>query len=213
MLSTNGLTSRQKEILTFIAEFQRNNGIPPTYREIARHFGFKGPKAAVDHVLALERKGFVRRHEGRSRGIELIKPVECTDDNPVASAEAVPVLGNISAGLPQEETESCQETIAFDRAMFGISRGSRLFALKVKGESMRGREIRDGDWVVADADARPARGDVVVALIDGESVLKTFSIKDGSCFLKAENPDYPDLVPLDEMTIQGVVKALFRRMP
>ncbi len=213
MLSTNGLTSRQTEILAFIAEFQRNNGIPPTYREIARHFGFKGPKAAMDHVRALERKGFVKRRKWRSRGIELIKFFECPDDNLVGSVEPVPVLGNISAGLPQEETENCLETIAVDRAMFGISRGSRLFALKVKGESMRGREIRDGDWVVADADARPVQGDVVVALIDGENVLKTFSIKDGSCFLKAENPEFPDLVPLDEMTIQGVVKALFRRMP
>ncbi len=77
---------------------------------------------------------------------------------------------------------------------------------------MRGRGIHAGDWVVADADAAPREGDVVVALIDTENTLKTLALKKGGYFLKAENPDFPDLMPLGEMRIQGVVRVVLRRM-
>ena len=96
--------------------------------------------------------------------------------------------------------------------MIGCPAGHRLFALQVTGDSMKGRGIHDGDWVVADTDASPHEGDVVVALIDGENTLKTLAMKKNRYFLKAENPNFPDLIPLGEMVIQGVVRVVLRRM-
>ena len=110
------------------------------------------------------------------------------------------------------ETEHCDRSIAVDKEMLGRSAGHRLFALKVTGDSMKGRGIHDGDWVIADSEVSQHEGDVVVALIDGESTLKTLAVVKRCYFLKAENLDYPDLIPLAEMAIQGVVKVILRRM-
>ncbi len=211
MFSDGGLTERQTEVLSYISEFQRAEGISPTYREIAGYFGFKGPKAAMDHVRALEKKGYVRRHSGRSRGIELIalpkfpKSIE-------GDVVAVPILGDIRAGQPVEQTQRPSGRFIVDRALIGASARHRLFALKVEGDSMTGRGIHDGDWVVADADADPVENDVVAALIDGENTLKTFAKKNGGVFLKAENPDFQDITPAEKMVIQGVVRTVIRRM-
>lgn len=204
----NKLTARQTEILKFLRECQRVAGSVPTYREIADHFGFKSPKAATDHVFALEKKGYIRRHGGRSRGIELILSERAPDDGTIH----IPVLGHIPAGCPQTQTEHCHDSLVLDKAMLGRSAEHRLFSLQVNGDSMRGRGIHAGDWVVADADAAPREGDVVVALIDTENTLKTLALKKGGYFLKAENPDFPDLMPLGEMRIQGVVRVVLRRM-
>ena len=99
-----------------------------------------------------------------------------------------------------------------DRAILGTSANHRLFALTVNGESMEGRAIHDGDLVIADRDAEHREGDVVIALIDGENTLKTLAMKEGSYYLKAENPLYQDWLPLDEMLVQGVAKAVLRRL-
>lgn len=202
------LTLRQTEVLEFLREYYHEARNAPTYREIAGHFGFKSPKAAADHVSALEKKGYVRRRGGRSRGIELVSAERSSGSNTIP----VPLLGHISAGFPEMETEHYDRSIAIDKEMLGPSAGHRLFALKVTGNSMKGRGIHDGDWVIADSDASPHEGDVVVALIDGESTLKTLAVVKGGYFLKAENPDYPDLMPLGEMVIQGVVRVVLRRM-
>jgi SOS-response transcriptional repressor LexA len=102
--------------------------------------------------------------------------------------------------------------LAVDRAALGSAVGHRLFALEVRGDSMEGRGIHDGDWIVADADVSPCEGDVVVALIDGRNTLKTLAKGNGHFFLRAENPSHSDLTPIGEMLIQGVVKTLIRRM-
>jgi repressor LexA len=204
----NKLTPRQFEILKFLQECQYAGGNAPTFREIANHFGFKSPKAAADHVTALERKGYVRRRSGCSRGIELLFS-ERTPENGTIS---VPLLGHIPAGCPEAQTAYCHNSIAIDKALIGYSAGHRLFALPVAGDSMKGRGIYDGDWIIADAGPPPHEGDVVVALIDGENTLKTLAMKNSRYFLKAENPNFPDLMPLEEMAIQGVVKLVLRRM-
>ena len=206
MYSYNNLTQQQRNVLDFIAETRRQEGISPTYREIANHFGFKGPKAAVDHVRALEKKGFLRCHGRRSRGIKLL----VSEGN--SSTISIPILGDIPAGRPYEQTEHKHRKINVDRSILGISADHRLFALAVNGESMEGRAIHDGDRVVVDTDAQPREGDVVIALIDGESTLKTLARKKGSYYLKAENPIHQDWVPLGEMIIQGVAKVLLRRL-
>ena len=208
MFSVGNLTNKQAAVLEFIREVRRGGEPAPTYREIASHFGFKSTKAAADHVYALEKKGYIRRHSGRSRGIELLPP----DMASVNASVSVPIMGNIPAGLPTERTEQYQGTLSIDPAILGKSAGHHLFALKVNGDSMEGRGIYEGDWVIADADTKPHEGDMVAALIDGQNTLKTIAKRKGQFFLKAENVKYPDLIPIEEMVIQGVVRAVIRRV-
>lgn len=208
MFSINNLTPRQAEILEFLHEFQRTERIAPTYREIGDHFGFKSTKAAADHISALEKKGYLRRHSGRSRCIELL-PI--TNSN-YANGIAVPILGDIPAGHPEQRFERRNGTITVDPMILGGIVRHRLFALQVKGDSMTGRGIHEGDWVIVDADLSPNENDVVVALIDGENTLKTLAQKDGYFFLRAENPECNDWIPLKELIIQGVVKVILKRI-
>lgn len=208
MYSSRTLTTRQRQVLAFIREYSFAEGGSPTYREIARRFSFRSIKAAADHVRALEKKGYVRRRIGRSRGIELLTSSSTHSLSPIE----VPVVGTIKAGCPETQTEHENGTLAVDRAALGSAVGHHLFALEVRGDSMEGRGIHEGDWVVADADVSPREGDVVVALIDGRNTLKTLAEGNGGFFLRAENPSHSDLIPIEEMSVQGVVKALIRRM-
>jgi len=180
----------------------------PTYREISGHFGFKSTKAASDHVHALEKKGYVRLHGKLSRSIEIVSSEPDSTDHVVS----IPILGEVPAGKPEKKEENRSDTIAVDETIIGNCKGQRLFALKITGESMTGRSICDGDWVIVDADASPNEGEVVVALIDGDNTLKTLAKKKKRFYLKSENPDYPDWIPMEEMIVQGVVKALIRRI-
>lgn len=208
MYSYQNLTQRQTQILDFLQTFKDQEGVSPTYREISGHFGFKSTKAASDHVRALERKGYVRLHGKRSRSIEIVslKP------NSTGHVVSIPILGEIPAGKPEKKEEDRSFTIAVDETILGNCKGHRLFALKVTGESMMGRSICDGDWVIVDADASPNEGEVIVALIDGDTTLKTLAKRNKCFYLKSENPNYPDWIPLQEMVVQGVVKAVLRRI-
>ena len=206
MYSKDDLPPKQRAVLDFIMEKRQQKGLPPTYREISNHFGYKGPKAAVDHVRALEKKGFLRCHERRSRGIELL----ISEQN--SFAVSIPILGEIPAGRPLIQTEHEIGKINVDRAILGISSGQHLFALIVNGDSMEGRGIFDGDLVIADTDMHPKEGDIVVALIDGDNTLKTLAKKEDNYYLKSENPLHQDWIPLDEMIVQGVARAVFRRL-
>lgn len=207
MYSSEKLTHRQKQIFNFLRNFKSKEGIAPTYREISAHFNFKSTKAASDHVRALEKKGYVRRHGNRSRGIEVISSEAEKDNNAIT----IPVLGAITAGTPEKKEQQQSNSITVDNIIIGDSKNHKLFALQVDGHSMVGRSICDGDWVVADVDVSPREGDVVVALIDGESTLKTLAKKRNRVYLKSENPDFLDWFPLEEIVIQGVVKAVLRR--
>ena len=206
MYSIIDLPLKQRAVLDFIKEKKRREGVSPTYREIANHFGYKSPKAATDHVRALEEKGLLRCHGGRSRGIELLISGK---DSFVIS---IPVLSDIPAGQPRTQTEYEHGEINIDPAILGINAEHRLFALTANGDSMEGRAIYDGDWVIADGDIQSKEGDIVVALIDGESTLKTLAKTEGNYYLKSENPIHQDYIPLDEMIVQGVVKAVLRRL-
>jgi len=208
MYSIIKLTRKQTEVMKYIANFKEINGSSPTYREIASNFGFKSPKAASDHVCALERKGYIRRHNGRSRGIDLIHSNKTLID----SVLSVPLLGSIKAGYPEEHKEDFVDTLAIDKAILGVSQGNRLFALRVSGNSMEQRGIFEGDWAIADADSHPQKGDIVVALIDGENTLKILTKQKGRFYLKAANPTYADLIPSEELIIQVVVRTFIRRL-
>ena len=122
----------------------------------------------------------------------------------------VPLCGEVVAGRPTRSEETEPSCIAVDLSTIGISPTARTFALKVRGDSMTGVHILDGDTVVLEL--KPAHdGAVVAALVDGESTLKRYFVRRGAPYLKAENPKYPDVIPARELVIQGVVVAVFRK--
>ena len=193
------VTKRQREVLEFVRGWRPRKGKMPSTREIQRHFGFASQTAAVNHLKALERKGFLRRMPG-----DLLPVNE-------SRFSEVPLLGAIPAGLPAYEEERSDGGVAIDLASIGVSDSSRTFALTVRGDSMTGAHIQEGDVVVLEY-REPRYGDVVAALIDGETTLKRFVLKEGQPYLKAENPAYPDLLPATELIVQGVVVALTRKV-
>ena len=201
------LTQRQRSVLEFLQKYDHAGG-SPTYREIAKHFGFKSPKAATDHVSALEKKGKVRRRSRRSRGIEIISSESAKER---ATIE-IPILGRIEAGNPFTGTQMNMGGLLVDESLLGSAARNRLVFLEVHGDSMTGRGVCDGDLVVADRDCAPRVGNMVVALIDGENTLKTLAFEKGTFFLKAENPLFGDPTPVSEMTIQGVVRLVLRQV-
>ena len=128
--------------------------------------------------------------------------------NPVVH---IALFGSIPAGYPQHREQEADGCVSVDIETLGFKPTRNTFALRVSGDSMIGRHIVDGDVVVLEHGPEPRPGDIVAALVDGESTLKTFVRKNGKPFLKAENPKYPDLMPAEELMIQGVFKALIRK--
>lgn len=202
------LTSTQIKVIEFIREKIERDGVSPTYREIAVQFGYKSPKAAFDHVRALEKKGYVKRRPRLSRGIGITSRPRVS----IRRSIPLPILGHIPAGFPDAVTEYRVGTLDVDPEFVEGGKGNNLYVLRVKGDSMIGRGIYDGDLVVVDGDRLPKEKDIVVALVDGENTLKTLVKQKSRFVLRAENPNFPDLVPLDEMSTQGVVRAVLRRL-
>lgn len=198
------LTQRQTEILEYLRKSQRQTGIMPSTREIQHHFGFASQTAAMSHLRTLERKGVIQRLPGKARAV--IFPNEL-DRGEICD---IPILGNIAAGMSQNMEPESQGCISIDIAALGIPRNAKTFALKVRGDSMIDAHICSGDTVILEF-REPRKGDIVAALIDGETTLKRFLIEKGKPFLRAENADFPDLIPAQELVIQGVMIALLRK--
>ncbi len=197
------LTHRQQEILDYLRKSQRQTGIMPSTREIQHYFGFASQTAAMSHLRALERKGVIQRLPGKARAV--IFPDEL-DRGEIID---IPIFGNIAAGMAQEVEQEKQGCISIDITALGIPRNAKTFALKVRGDSMIDAHICSGDTVILEF-REPRKGDIVAALIDGETTLKRYLVEKGRPFLRAENEDYPDLIPAQELIIQGVMIALLR---
>ena len=196
------LTKRQQQVLDYVHAHQRQHGLPPTLREIQAHFGFASPFAVTRHLQALEKKGALTRRPGKARGF-----TSPTLHNP--SFTAVPLYGTIPAGPPVEAEQQSDQYVSIDPTALGLRANAALFALAVRGDSMTGAGILDGD-VVFLVKREPRASDIVAALIDGESTLKRFLVQRGQPYLRAENPRYPDLLPARELIIQGVMVGLLR---
>jgi len=198
------LTQRQQQLLEFLKEYHSNNGLMPSTREIQVHFGFASQTAAVSHLKALEKKGVIQKVPGKARALvfpEQLEREEILD---------IPIYGQIPAGMASETEQQNEGCLSIDVATLGVPRLAKTFALKVRGDSMIDAHIMSGDCVILEL-KEPRRGDIVAALIDGETTLKRYVIKDGMPYLQAENELYPDLVPVRELVIQGVMVALLRR--
>ena len=123
----------------------------------------------------------------------------------------IPIYGSIPAGFAQNREQEAIGCVSVDVKILGVKPSAGTFALAVKGDSMIGKHIMAGDTVIVEQGLAPKSGDVVAALIDGGSTLKTYLTHDGSPYLRAENPRYPDLKPATELCIQGVMVALIRQ--
>lgn len=207
------LTTRQHEILGFIQLMHRQQAYWPSIREIQEHFGFKSTNAVIGHLRALERKGYLTRVPGQARAFRIT--FDYTEETPEGAYEVVdiPIYGAIAAGYP-DGVEPAGEIgrLQIDAGTAGVRRSRRAFALKVRGESMIDAGIFDGDIVVVEP-GLPKPGDIVAALIDGETTLKRY-IQEGNRapYLKAENVLYPELHPVSELLVQGIAKAVVRSL-
>lgn len=196
------LTKRQQELLEFLHSYQRQQGVMPSTRDIQSHFGFASQTAAMSHLRALERKGAIRRLAGKARAV--VFPDEMDRET-----VDVPVFGMIPAGFTADNPEMADGKLTLDLRTMGLQPNARPFALKVRGDSMIGAHIVHGDYVILEK-REPRPRDIVAALMDGETTLKRFVVENGRPFLRAENSSYPDLIPMRELLIQGVMVGLFR---
>jgi repressor LexA len=197
------LTAKQQAVLDFIREFRQKEGCSPSIPEMQRAFGMKSPNGVVGHLEALEAKGAIRRSQRGSRSIDLVEQQEVV---------ALPLLGLIPAGPPQVSSGQDEGAVAVDVESLGFRPKRGSFALRVRGDSMKDAAILDRDIVVVEADPQPKAGQIVVALIDGESTLKRLVQNKGRWYLKAENSAYPELVPRADLVIQGVVRTVIRQL-
>lgn len=192
-------TKRQEAVLNFIARQTARVGYPPTVRETARHLGIKGISAVKKHLDALERKGRLIRGSGaRAIGIA---------DRP--QTVSVPVLGQVAAGRPILAQENIVGTFALDRS---VVRGGPAFLLRVKGDSMTGAGILEGDLVLVRAQPTAEDGEIVVALVDEEATVKRFHRRGRQIVLQPENPAHAPirLDSKDEVRILGRVTGVVR---
>lgn len=203
------LTNRQRQILDFIQRSQERSGVLPTQQEIADHFGFRSTNAARQHLRLIRQKGCLEAPDGRARALKLISPLQRFRRRIVD----IPVFGSIPAGLGADREQEAEGCVSVDVESIGFKPTRNTFALRVAGDSMIGKHICDGDIVLLEHGPEPRPGQVVAALVDRKSTLKTFVVKNGKPCLKAENPRYPDLIPAEELMIQGVLRALIRRAP
>ena len=201
------LTRRQQQIADFIERSFRDGGTAPSYREIAEHFAFGSVGSVVNHIRALRKKGVLPKESGQARSLRVISPLQALRNRVVD----IPIFGSIPAGFADDRRQEAKGCVSIDIETLGLKPTPRTFALEVRGDSMIGKCIMDGDLVVLEHGMTPRNGDVVAALIDNESTLKTFVMERNKPFLRAENPRYPKMIPASELVIQGVMVALIRK--
>jgi repressor LexA len=188
------LTPRQTEVLDFIAKYVRRYAYPPTIREIGDHFGIS-VKGAYDHVEALRKKEFVRLGNKRSRTIEVLKTNGDTKNIDMPSVIEVPLLGTVAAGRPILSEENQEGSVPLHRSM--LKEGADYFALKVRGDSMIGAGIGDGDIAVIEKQEIAENGEIVVALVDEAVTLKKFFKEANRVRLEPANTAYKPIYTQD----------------
>ena len=199
------LTKRQKEILDQLSGYIADHGYAPSFEEIAEFFGYNSLATVHEHVSNLERKGYIRKTFNQSRSIELVGA------NDAAAGLELPLLGEVAAGQPIEAITG-HESILVPTDL--TRRGEEHYVLRVRGHSMIDEQIRDGDYIVVNSRDTAADGEMVVALIDGESATlkKLYWEGGGQLRLQPANPSLePMYFPADQVQVQGIVVGMIRR--
>jgi repressor LexA len=202
------LTSTQKKVLNFLKIFLQEKGFPPTLREIASHFGLRGPKAPQKTLQILEKKGCIRRVPGGSRAIEILKK------SPLMRGEAlsIPIVGRVRAGEPILAIENIEGYLNLDRSLVS---SEDVFLLRVQGDSMIDAHIQDGDFALVKPQPNAENGEIVVALIEDEATVKRIFKKRDLIRLEPANPKMESIVVRKEekkVSIVGKVVGIFRKL-
>lgn len=202
------LTERQRDILNFIREFQKEKGVAPTHREICDHFGFSSYGTVYKHLSLLEKKGLIRRDWNQKRGVELVDKEEAPAPAANDNVRELPLFGYIAAGRPLD-VETSNETIPVPAHL--TSRGEN-YVLKVRGDSMIEDGILDGDLVIIARRERADNGEMVVANVNGEVTLKRLYREGERVRLQPANSMMnPIFAAARDVAVQGVVVGLMRR--
>jgi len=201
------LTDRQYLVLKKIYDYLLKNGYPPSIRELAQLLNINSPRGVFDHLCSLGKKGYIER-KSSARSIKLTKrAMDILSQNTEREIAYLPLIGRIAAGRPVLAVENIEDRIPFPADMLD---GSADFALRVRGDSMTGDHILDGDTIAVRSQASADNGDIVVALIDDEAVVKRFYRKEGSVELRSSNPKYAPIRAETDLVIQGKVVAIQR---
>jgi len=199
------LTDKQHNILEFIEERIVQHGHSPTIREIGEQFGITSTNGVRTHLTALIKKGYLKKRRLISRGLELTRQL-------ASDIGRVPLVGSVPAGSPIDSVENIEGEIALDLSF--VPKGD-TFSLRVTGDSMINTGILDGDMVIVHKQAEANRGEIVVAIVNGEATVKRYYPSSGQIRLQPENDDYEPIIVRKsggEFRIAGKVVGLLRRM-
>lgn len=197
------LTKLESSVYHYLLDFTAENTYQPSIRDIGKQFKIKSTKTVSDLLQSLARKGYIERDPSRSRGVNLL------GFGAALRTQPVPYYGKIHAGEPALLPEHRQGFITIDRRFVP---SEDVFFLKVRGDSMIGRCINDGDYVMVNPQQDPRDNDIVAARIGEEATVKTFTHRNGSVVLEAANPSERD-IPVQggvDFGMLGVVCGVFR---
>jgi repressor LexA len=201
--TTLALTDHQKTVLEYIRDFQGKRGYSPSLADLAIAFGVRSKNAIAKVVNVLVRERFLEKDpKGR---IKIVAQEEGSKPEPLTLS----LFGPIAAGFAAPVEEQAEERIVLED--FLVRDPVRTFLLRVKGDSMIAAGIFEGDLVIVERGAEPRVGEIVVGILDGEFTLKRLVKEKGKYFLRAENPDYPDLHAMEELQVAGVVRSVVRK--
>lgn len=205
-----GLTKRQEMVLDFITQSISNRGYPPTLREIGSHMGIRSTNGVNDHLRALERKGYLKREDMKSRALRPVAlETPSSSENEVVE---IPVLGRVAAGEPVLAEQNIEDTISVDSQLVGRHR--EVFALKVRGDSMIDAGICEGDTLFVRKQMHAERNEIVVVLIGDEATVKYYQPERDFVRLQPANKAYAPIILRKEdfrpTQILGVVLGLYR---
>jgi len=199
------LTRRQHEILKFLTDYRQHNGYAPSFEEIASRFNYNSLATVHEHLSNLERKGYIKRSYNESRAIEILP------SDAFARAVPLPLMGTVAAGAPVEAVET-DETVSVPEGF--VRRSGGHYVLRVRGNSMIDEQIRDGDFVVVNERQSVDNGEMVIAMLNGQSatVKKFYRERDGRIRLQPANDTMsPIYVHENDIAIRGVVVGVLRR--
>jgi repressor LexA len=201
MVFMKEMTDRQKQVITFIANYIKKNSYPPTIREIADHFEIS-VKGAHDHITALRKKGHLKQVDKRPRtmGLTHSRPED-------ADLVEVPILGTVAAGIPILAEENFDGNIPVHRSL--LKKNKKYFALKVRGDSMIGAGILEGDTAIIEKQNTVHNGEIAVAVMEDGVTLKRFYKESSRIRLQAENPAYKPIYS-HEVKILGRLFTIIR---